>query len=195
MVCPAYEVLGQVFDELFFGFKGCAGLLGKAQTRRNPENMRIDRHGWLVENNRSNHISSFAAYAGQLHQLIDFGRYDVVEFVVQHLSEPHQMFGLVVRVRNAADERKNLLHACPRKTFGGGKSLKKTRRGKVYTFVGALGTEYHGHQQFIRIAVKQFRFGIWCCLQKMADDEVEAFFAAHARKIRRKGGISALLQW
>ncbi len=53
-----------MFDQFALGFEGRFGVVGQSDAVGYAEDMRIDRHGRLVEGNGQHHIGGFPPHAG-----------------------------------------------------------------------------------------------------------------------------------
>ena len=133
--------------------------MGQAQTGRDAEHMGIDRHRGLVKNDRSNHISGLAPHAGQTHQVFHRVGNLPAKVGLQHLGHPQKMGSLVVGIGNRLDIGINLLlvGTAHRKRIG--ETCQQGRGHHVDPFVGTLGRENDGHQQFVGVLVMQLALG------------------------------------
>src|SRR5690606_419557 len=91
----------------------------------------------------------------------------------------HQVPGLVVRVGDGPDVRVDFARLGLGETFYGRKILKKRRCDLVHPFVGTLGRQNHGHDQFVRIPVLELRCRCRNCFPKRLHREICSLFSGH----------------
>ena len=118
--------------------------------------MCVNCHGGFFKDHRRDHIGRFTAHTRQFHQIVYLARNFALIIFYQHLRHANQMFGLVVRVTDASNIRKNSFGCSGRHRFGVGIILKQGRSCKVNPLVGTLRAQNYRYQQLKWILIMKF---------------------------------------
>ena len=175
------DVLGQL---LLHAQRGGAARPHQPQPMAHAEDVRVYRHGGLVEHDRLDDVGRFASHAGQLDEFLQRVGHLAVEVLDEHLRHAHQMAGLVVGVGHAADVFEHHLGRGGGKRFGGGEVVEEWGSDHVDTLVRALRRQDDGDEQLEGVVVVQLRFGHGPVLPEPGQYLFVSFFLSHLSLLR-----------
>ena len=148
------EIAGNQLDQLFFCRQRCFGIEGQTDAGRYAEYMGIDGHIGLLVYDGGDDIGRFAAYSGQLHQLIDGQRDFSMEFFHQHLRHTDQVSSLVIRIGNAFYKGEQVVKGGFGKRLRIGVFFENSGSGEVDPFVGALCRQDDRYQELVWVPIE-----------------------------------------
>ena len=182
MVSLGHYVLADVLDQfLLYGKWGGAFVRNKANAVADTEDVRVDGHGCLVEDDALDYVRRLASHAWQSHQQLQLAGHLAIELVLQHASHADQMLGFVVGVADAFDVLVNHLGRCQSHCLGCWVVLKEPWRDQIYSFVRALGTQNDGYQQLEWRGVVQFGLSHRHGLAEIGHHALVSLFLCHAK--------------
>lgn len=174
------DVCGDIADELSLCLERVLAVGGEAEPFADTEDVGIYRHRRLLPDDCADYVGCLSSHALQGLQVVDVVGYLAVIDLHQALCHLNQMLRFRAGITDGFDVLKDLIAGSLRKLPGGGVRLKECGRDYVHPFVGALGGEHHGYQQFVRVAVVQFRFRYRHIRLKPGEDIFKALFSRHS---------------
>ena len=156
---------------------------GETDALRDAEDVRIDRHHLLLPQHGAQHVGRLAAHARQTLHGLQVARHLAAELLAEHPGHGREVFGLVVRVRDAPDVGIDLLGRGAGHVERGREGLEQGRGGHVHPLVGALRREDHGDKQLIGVFVVQFALGHGHVLREPGDDAVVTLSDGHGIRL------------
>ena len=138
---------GDGLEQTLFDRKRClAG--GQFQSVRNPEDMRIDRHGRLAEGGIEHDIGGFAPDAGQGLERVALSRHLALVKLEQHRAGLDQVAGFRVIQTDGPDVGLQPLDTERRDGGWRAGHRKELAGGDIHAAIGGLCRQQHRHQQF-----------------------------------------------
>lgn len=119
---------------------GGAGGGNQSDAMAQPEDMRVDGHAGLLEDDGLDDIGRLATDARQSLQLLACGGYLAAVFLQEHPGHAHQVSSLVVGVADALHVLQHLLWRSLGQKLWGGVGLEEPGRDHVDTLVRTLST-------------------------------------------------------
>ena len=163
------------------------GVVHKSDPVGDAEDVRIDRNRRLVEGDRDDHVRRLAPDAAQRRQLFVRARHLAAKVVYERARRRCERLGFLVRIRDRANERKNLLGRrlghCHRVWVG----REEVGRHHIHASVGALRRENHRDEELEFGAVLQFGFGGGNRLAEAVERAAGAFGTGHGAVWERRG--------
>ena len=155
MVSEMYLVAGNEFKQLSFRSQRRFGIYGQADPGGDAEDMRVNGHIGLVVYYGGDDIGRFAADTREAHEFIDGQGYLAAEIIDQHLGHADQVFRLVVGIRNAADEREQVIEIRFGKAARVRIFFKYSRGGHIDPLIGALRRQDNRYQKLVGAMIQQ----------------------------------------
>ena len=166
---------------MLFNLGGILCPVRKAQPSGNTDAVGVG-HDYArgMEDIALDQIGSFAANTGQLEQIFHSRGHLAAVVPEQHLSAAHQIPAFAVEEAAGVDVFGDLGRIGLGKGFQCGKALKQRGSYLVDPFVGALGGQTHGKQQFVVLVILQRAQCIRVKLFQRIDNGAYIFFSFHS---------------
>ena len=145
-----------VSDECFFRLERVLAVCRQSEPFADTEDMRIDRHGGLVPNDRTHDIGGFASYALQRLQVIDVIGYDAVIDGDEALRHLYQVFGFGAGITDGLDIFEDLITRGLRQGLRCRVGGKECRGDHVDPFVRTLCGEHDRHKALEGVEENEF---------------------------------------
>lgn len=176
------KLFRDMFDKLLFCLQRGLAVDRQSYPVGYPEDVRVDGHGWEIENDGGDDIGCLPPNSWQPHQLLDIGRNDTLEFINECSRHAHKMLGLVVGIRDAFDIGEDGIRIGGGQRLGCRVGLKKGRGDHVDPLVRTLGRKDNRYQQLVGIGIMKFRFSDWFVVEKPLDHVFVSFLFPHDKK-------------
>ena len=158
MVGLGDDFRGDVADEFALSLERGFAAGGETEALADAEDVSIHGHCRLIPDNGKNDVGSLAPHSRERHQLVNIRGDLAAEFVNEPARHPNQRLGLVIRIRNGADEFKDLLLSGGGESFCRWKRLKEGGSDLINPLVSALGREDYRTEQLKRRGKIQLGF-------------------------------------
>jgi hypothetical protein len=118
-----------------------------------PEDVRVDRKGFLIEGGVENDVCRLPSHAGQLLELLARARDLAAVIADERFRQGDYVLRLGVEKADGLDGIAESLFAQRDHLFGSSNVLEKRARRDVHAHVGRLGRKHDGHEQSVGILV------------------------------------------
>lgn len=179
VVRAAEERARDVPGEDLLGLEGSFGVGGEADPFGDAEDVGVDGHGGFVVDDGEDDVGGFAADA--LQGLEGFNGVGDAAAVCLFEAAGHgdEVAGFGAGVGDGADVFEDLVFGGGGEVGGGGIAVEEGRGHEVDPFVGALGGEDHGDEEFVGGAVVEFALDVGHVFGEPADDALVSLFEGH----------------